>query len=137
MSTAAAVEASSMPRKRFSRLRGVRWRIDLGILPSSPSASIDDLRRVTADTRRRYASLRRRLLIDHHPPKDGHPSPDLTVDNPLSQNPGLLIFLSLLRGNSSYYNPLLVLVDISRHRFRCRVYSQIRQPPMVDNVEVG
>ncbi|RRT53521.1 hypothetical protein B296_00034288, partial [Ensete ventricosum] len=51
--TAAAVEASSMPRKRFSRLRGVRWRIDLGILPSSPSASIDDLRRVTADTRRR------------------------------------------------------------------------------------
>ncbi|CAD5181067.1 unnamed protein product [Musa acuminata subsp. malaccensis] len=87
MSTAAAVEASSMPRKRFSGLRGVRWRIDLGILPCSPSASIDDLRRVTADTRRRYASLRRRLLIDHHPPKDGDASPDLTVDNPLSQNP--------------------------------------------------
>ncbi|WOL06488.1 TBC1 domain family member protein [Canna indica] len=86
----APVEASAsevLPQKRFSNLRSVRWRIDLGILPSSPSASIDDLRRVTADTRRRYASLRRRLLIDHHAPKDGDASPDLTMDNPLSQNP--------------------------------------------------
>lgn len=35
-------------------LRGVRWRIDLGILPSYPCASVDGLRRVTADSRRRY-----------------------------------------------------------------------------------
>lgn len=75
------------PQKRFSDLRSVRWRIDLGILRSSPSASIEDLRRITADSRRRYASLRRRLLIDPHLPKDGNRSPDLVMDNPLSQNP--------------------------------------------------
>ncbi|XP_008801389.3 uncharacterized protein LOC103715515 [Phoenix dactylifera] len=75
------------PRKRFSDLRSVRWRIDLGILPSSPSASIEDLRRITADSRRRYASLRRRLLIDPHLPREGSRSPDLAMDNPLSQNP--------------------------------------------------
>ncbi|XP_074576322.1 uncharacterized protein LOC141832850 [Curcuma longa] len=80
-------EASSTPRRSFSSLRGVRWRIHLGVLPTSPTASIDDLRRVTADTRRRYATLRRRLLLDHHPPKDGDASRDLTIDNPLSQNP--------------------------------------------------
>lgn len=34
----------------------------------------------------RYARLRRRLLVD--PPKDGSSSPDLAMDNPLSQNPG-------------------------------------------------
>ncbi|XP_072974100.1 uncharacterized protein [Typha angustifolia] len=79
-------EASS-PRKRFSNLRGVRWRIGLGILPSSPSASIGDLRRVGADSRRRYASLRRRLLIDPHLPKDEKRFPGPTMDNPLSQNP--------------------------------------------------
>ncbi|KAG1364509.1 TBC1 domain family member 5 [Cocos nucifera] len=73
--------------KRFSDLRSVRWRIDLGILPSSPSASIEDLRRITADSRRRYASLRRRLLIDPHLPREGNRSPDLAMDNPLSQNP--------------------------------------------------
>lgn len=39
--------------RRFGDLRGVQWRIDLGILPSSPSASMDDLRRVTANSRRR------------------------------------------------------------------------------------
>lgn len=39
--------------RRFGGLRGVRWRADLGILPSSPSAAIDELRRVTADSRRR------------------------------------------------------------------------------------
>ncbi|XP_028078948.1 uncharacterized protein LOC114280765 [Camellia sinensis] len=33
-------------------LRGVQWCIDLGILPSS--SSIDDLCRVTTDSRRRY-----------------------------------------------------------------------------------
>ncbi|ESQ42682.1 hypothetical protein EUTSA_v10012758mg [Eutrema salsugineum] len=72
---------------RFEKLRGVRWRINLGILPSSPSSTIDELRRVTADSRRRYAALRRRLLIDPHFPKKGINSPDLTIDNPLSQNP--------------------------------------------------
>jgi hypothetical protein len=36
----------------------------------------------------RYAALRRRLLIDPHLPKKGTNSPDLTIDNPLSQNPG-------------------------------------------------
>ncbi|XP_059637526.1 uncharacterized protein LOC132279543 isoform X2 [Cornus florida] len=71
--------------RRFPELRGVQWRIDLGILPSS--SSIDDLRRVTADSRRRYATLRRRLLVNPHVPKDGNSSPDLVVDNPLSQNP--------------------------------------------------
>ncbi|KFK27276.1 hypothetical protein AALP_AA8G361000 [Arabis alpina] len=72
---------------RFEKLRGVRWRINLGILPSSPSSTIHELRRVTADSRRRYAALRRRLLIDPHLPKKGINSPDLTIDNPLSQNP--------------------------------------------------
>ncbi|XP_057979326.1 uncharacterized protein LOC131165484 [Malania oleifera] len=72
--------------RRFVHLRGVQWRINLGILPSS-SSSIDDLRRVTADSRRRYAGLRRRLLVDPHLPKDGSNSPGLVMDNPLSQNP--------------------------------------------------
>lgn len=45
-------ETASCPR-RFGGLRGVKWRVDLGILPSSPAATIDDLRRVTADSRRR------------------------------------------------------------------------------------
>ncbi|XP_051131625.1 uncharacterized protein LOC127251796 isoform X2 [Andrographis paniculata] len=72
---------------RFGGLRGVQWRIDLGILPSSPSASVDDLRRVTANSRRRYAALRRQLLVDPHLPKDGGNSPDRVIDNPLSQNP--------------------------------------------------
>ncbi|KAE8678813.1 Ypt/Rab-GAP domain of gyp1p superfamily protein isoform 3 [Hibiscus syriacus] len=69
----------------FASLRGVQWRINLGILPPS---SIDDLRRVTADSRRRYAGLRRQLLVDPHVPKDGaRNAPDLVMDNPLSQNP--------------------------------------------------
>ncbi|KAL2533424.1 Ypt/Rab-GAP domain of gyp1p superfamily protein [Abeliophyllum distichum] len=72
---------------RFGDLRGVQWRIDLGVLPSSPSSSIDDLRRVAANSRRRYAALRRQLLVDPHVPKDGSNSPDLVMDNPLSQNP--------------------------------------------------
>ncbi|KAF5742902.1 hypothetical protein HS088_TW09G00964 [Tripterygium wilfordii] len=74
-------------RGRFDSLRGVQWRINLGVLPSSPSPSIDDFRRVTADFRRRYAGLRRRLLVDPHVPKDGSNSPNLVMDNPLSQNP--------------------------------------------------
>ncbi|KAH6762475.1 Ypt/Rab-GAP domain of gyp1p superfamily protein [Perilla frutescens var. hirtella] len=71
----------------LSNLRGVRWRIDLGILPPYPSAAVDDLRRVTADSRRRYAALRRQLLVDPHVPKDGSGSPVHVMDNPLSQNP--------------------------------------------------
>ncbi|XP_010541116.1 PREDICTED: TBC1 domain family member 5 [Tarenaya hassleriana] len=72
--------------RRFANLRGVRWRVNLGVLPSAAS-SIDDFRRVTADSRRRYAYLRRRILIDPHVSKDGNNSPDLSIDNPLSQNP--------------------------------------------------
>ncbi|GFQ04652.1 tbc1 domain family member 5 [Phtheirospermum japonicum] len=77
----------SVGSRRFGDLRGVQWRVDLGILPSSPSASIDDLRRVTANSRRSYASLRKQLLVDPHLPKDGGCSPDLVMDNPLSQDP--------------------------------------------------
>ncbi|KAI3447325.1 hypothetical protein Pfo_003990 [Paulownia fortunei] len=77
----------SIGSRRFGDLRGVQWRVDLGILPSSPSASIDDLRRVTANSRRRYAALRKQLLVDPHVPKDGSNSPDPVMDNPLSQNP--------------------------------------------------
>jgi TBC1 domain family protein 5 len=40
-------------RWRFSNLRSVRWRVDLGILPASPGASVDELRRAAADSRRR------------------------------------------------------------------------------------
>ncbi|KAJ1433447.1 Rab-GTPase-TBC domain [Sesbania bispinosa] len=60
----------------------------------------DDLRRATANSRRRiallyikisqvprYACLRGRLLVDPHTPKDGGSSPNLVMDNPLSQNP--------------------------------------------------
>ncbi|CAN0910748.1 TBC1 domain family member 5 homolog A [Linum grandiflorum] len=84
---------NSFPPSPYANLRGVQWRMDLGILPSSsasssgPSSSIDLLRRVTADSRRRYASLRRHLLVDPHLPKDGSNSPDVVIDNPLSQNP--------------------------------------------------
>ncbi|KAK4432676.1 TBC1 domain family member 5 [Sesamum alatum] len=79
--------SSSIASRRFGDLRGVQWRVDLDILPSSPSASIDELRRVTANSRRRYAALRKQLLVDPHVPKDGGVSPDLVMDNPLSQNP--------------------------------------------------
>ncbi|PSR85204.1 TBC1 domain family member protein [Actinidia chinensis var. chinensis] len=75
-------EGSASDNRRFADFRGVRWRIDLGILPDS--SSIYDLRRVTADSRRRYAGLRRRLLTD---PQNGSNSPGLVMDNPLSQNP--------------------------------------------------
>ncbi|WOH03253.1 hypothetical protein DCAR_0522649 [Daucus carota subsp. sativus] len=73
-------------RRRFRDLRGVQWRIDLGILPASFS-SLDHLRQVTANSRRWYAALRRCLLIDPLIPKDGSNSPNLVIDNPLSQNP--------------------------------------------------
>ncbi|XP_028774084.1 uncharacterized protein LOC114731132 isoform X1 [Neltuma alba] len=77
---------SAPENPRFGDLRGLQWRINLGVLPSS-STSINDLRRATAESRRRYANLRRSLLVDPHTPKDGGSSPDLVMDNPLSQNP--------------------------------------------------
>ncbi|KAI3963709.1 hypothetical protein MKW98_021949 [Papaver atlanticum] len=77
-------EQQARADSRFSDLRGVQWRVNLGVLPSS--TSIDVLRRVTADCRRRYAGLRRRLLVDPLP-KEASSSPNLVMDNPLSQNP--------------------------------------------------
>ncbi|KAJ4913571.1 Ypt/Rab-GAP domain of gyp1p superfamily protein [Raphanus sativus] len=73
----------SMPESdiHFANLRGVRWRVNLGVLPFQAS-SIDHLRKATAESRRR-----RRLLIDPHLSKDLRNSPDLSIDNPLSQNP--------------------------------------------------
>lgn len=92
-SVAGTISQKYIEESRFDDLRGVRWRINLGILPasstssSSYSSSIDDLRRVTADSRRRYAGLRRHLFVDPHVPKDGSSSPNIVMDNPLSQNP--------------------------------------------------
>ncbi|KAL9224569.1 hypothetical protein vseg_000590 [Gypsophila vaccaria] len=72
----------------LDEFRSVRWRINLGVLPSSIDSTIDDLRRITANSRRRYATLRRCLLIDPHITTGlGNDSPDLVTDNPLSQNP--------------------------------------------------
>ncbi|CAN6482695.1 unnamed protein product [Victoria cruziana] len=76
----------SSPISRFSKVRGVRWRINLGVLPSA-SSSIDDLRRVAADCRRRYADLRRHLLVDPYVAKNEFEESNLIMDNPLSQNP--------------------------------------------------
>lgn len=45
-------QRSVVEDRRFKDLRGVQWRLNLGILLLS--SSIDDLRRVTADSRRRY-----------------------------------------------------------------------------------
>lgn len=46
-------ERGELSRNRgFWDLRGVQWRTDLGVLPSN--SSVDDIRRVTANTRRRY-----------------------------------------------------------------------------------
>ncbi|XP_062178504.1 uncharacterized protein LOC133883251 isoform X2 [Phragmites australis] len=78
----------SPARPSFSGLRGARWRAYLGVLPGSAAVSTDELRRAAADSRRRYANLRRRLLIDPHLSKDEEGAPDLVVENPLSQNPG-------------------------------------------------
>ncbi|GJN39025.1 hypothetical protein PR202_gb28118 [Eleusine coracana subsp. coracana] len=77
----------SPARPSFSGLRGARWRADLGVLPGSASVSIDELRRAAADSRRRYANLRRKLLIDPHLSKDEEGATNLVVENPLSQNP--------------------------------------------------
>lgn len=38
--------------RRFDNLRGLRWRVNLGVLPFQAS-SIDDLRKATAESRRR------------------------------------------------------------------------------------
>ncbi|XP_051198279.1 TBC domain-containing protein C1952.17c [Lolium perenne] len=73
--------------QRFSGLRGARWRADLGVLPASADVPTNELRRAAADSRRRYANLRRRLLIDPHLSKDEEGGHDLVVENPLSQNP--------------------------------------------------
>ncbi|RDX82011.1 TBC1 domain family member 5-like A [Mucuna pruriens] len=86
-SSDAVSRRSAAENRRFGYLRGLQWRMNLGVLPSSSSTSIDDLRRVTANCRRRYASLRRRLLVEPHVPKDGTNSPNHEIDNPLSQNP--------------------------------------------------
>lgn len=59
-SVVGTISQKYIEESRFDDLRGVRWRINLGILPassSSYSSSIDDLRRVTADSRRRYFVL--------------------------------------------------------------------------------
>ncbi|XP_068642544.1 uncharacterized protein [Aristolochia californica] len=83
----AMVAQGSSSDHRFARLRSVQWRINLGILPASPDSSIEVLRRVAADSRRRYAGLRRRLLVDPHFLKDDNNASDHIMDNPLSQNP--------------------------------------------------
>ncbi|KAI4344457.1 hypothetical protein L6164_011682 [Bauhinia variegata] len=46
-------QGPALENRRFGGLRGLLWRINLGVLPSSSSASIDDLRRAAADSRRR------------------------------------------------------------------------------------
>eukprot|EP00250_Pteridium_aquilinum_P017300 c23557_g2_i1 orf=597-3395(-) len=67
-------------------LRGLLWRLKLGVLPSS-SPCIEELRRAVADGRRKYAELRRRLLVDPHHMEGPHKSQPLNMDNPLSQDP--------------------------------------------------
>lgn len=67
-------------------LRGIQWRIKLGVLRSNKS-SIDELRRAAADGRRKYADLRRRFLVDPHIMEDGQKTAHLNMDNPLSQDP--------------------------------------------------
>jgi TBC1 domain family protein 5 len=45
--------AEEEERRRFTSLRSVRWRVDLGILPASQEASVEEHRRAAADSRRR------------------------------------------------------------------------------------
>uniref|UniRef100_A0A0D6QVQ7 Rab-GAP TBC domain-containing protein n=1 Tax=Araucaria cunninghamii TaxID=56994 RepID=A0A0D6QVQ7_ARACU len=70
----------------IASLRSVQWRVNLGVLPSNTS-SIDDLRRAAANGRRMYAELRRRLLVDPHIMEESQKDADLSMENPLSQNP--------------------------------------------------
>ncbi|KAJ7558864.1 hypothetical protein O6H91_04G059300 [Diphasiastrum complanatum] len=73
--------------KQRWRWRGLMWRVKLGVLPPV-TAPIEELRRATADGRRRYAEFRRRLLVDPHLMEEGQAPPhDLSLDNPLSLNP--------------------------------------------------
>ncbi|EFJ27576.1 hypothetical protein SELMODRAFT_441343 [Selaginella moellendorffii] len=92
---AAAVEnqeESTSPRSERQderskwRLRGLLWRMQLGVLPCRCD-SVDSLRRAAADGRRRYADLRRRLLVDPHLMEEGQKPPDVSMDNPLSLDP--------------------------------------------------
>lgn len=69
----------------IASLRGVQWRIKLEVLPET--TSIDELRRAAANGRRKYAELRRRLLVDPHIMEESQKGSDLSMDNPLSQNP--------------------------------------------------
>lgn len=80
----ASVSVSDWPAE--PRLRGLRWRVLLGVLPSCP-APIESLRRAAANGRRRYAELRRRLIVDPHTMEDGQRGENLSVNNPLSQDP--------------------------------------------------
>jgi len=49
------ISQEPVPENRlFDDLRGLQWRINLGVFPSSSSStSVDDLRRATANSRRR------------------------------------------------------------------------------------
>ncbi|PWA42751.1 rab-GTPase-TBC domain-containing protein [Artemisia annua] len=49
-------ERSGEMGRRFGELRGVQWRIDLGILPCE-SSSVEEFRRVNANSRRRYIKV--------------------------------------------------------------------------------
>lgn len=69
----------------IASLRGVQWRIKLEVFPET--TSIDELRRAAANGRRKYAELRRRLLVDPHIMEESQKGSDLSMDNPLSQNP--------------------------------------------------
>eukprot|EP00249_Psilotum_nudum_P020854 c27876_g2_i2 orf=442-3111(-) len=77
---------SSEDRVHSCRLRGLRWRIMLDVLPPYP-ATVEELRRAAADGRRRYAELRRRLLVDPHTMEELRKPSQLSMDNPLSQDP--------------------------------------------------
>lgn len=68
------------------RLRGLRWRVLLGVLPPCPTP-IESLRRAAANGRRRYAELRRGLIVDPHSLEDVQKGENLTLNNPLSQDP--------------------------------------------------
>ncbi|CAM6007402.1 unnamed protein product [Sphagnum balticum] len=76
----------SSSRAKNWKLRGVQWRVDLDVLPRKP-APVDELRRAAADGRRRYAELRRRLLVDPHLMEDCQTQAQLNQDNPLSLDP--------------------------------------------------
>lgn len=51
--TSDGIDSRRVVGLELANLRGVLWRVYLGILPSSPDSSIEDFRRVTADSRRK------------------------------------------------------------------------------------